>query len=76
MSKKKILMICGSQVAAVFAGPSATSVRVGQLWRGQEVAVLEANGDWAWITQPEGWVVVGHLKDAPVDLEEGKHKNS
>ena len=67
MSKKKILMICGSQVAAVFAGPSATSARVGQLWRGQEVFALEANEDWARITQPEGWVELGHLTDAPVD---------
>lgn len=74
--KKLIKMICDSQVLAVFTEPTATSTRVGQLWRGQEVAVVKRDGDWVKIDRPEGWVVVGHLKDAPVDLEEGKHKNS
>lgn len=74
--KKVKKMICDSQVLAVFTEPTATSTRVGQLWRGQEVAVIKLDDEWVKIDQPEGWVVVGHLKDAPVDLEEGKHKNS
>ena len=74
--KKVKKMICDSQVLAVFAEPAATSTRVGQLWQGQEVSVIKLDGEWVKIDQPEGWVIVEHLKDAPVDLEEGKHKNS
>ena len=44
--KKLIKMICDSQVLAVFAEPTATSTRVEQLWRGQEVAVVKRDGDW------------------------------
>ena len=73
--KKVKKMICDSQVLAVFAGPTATSTRVGQLWQGQEISVIKFDGEWAKIDRPEGWVVVGHLKDAPVDLEGGKRKN-
>jgi len=67
--KKPIKMICDSQVLAVFAEPATTSTRIGQLWRGQEVAVCKLDGDWVKIAEPEGWVVVGHLKDAPVENE-------
>lgn len=69
MSKKNKKMICESQVAAVFMSPSSTSTRVGQLWRGQEVTVVKMEGDWAMVTQPQGWVIKGHLEDAPAESE-------
>jgi len=62
-------MICESQVAAVFMSPTSTSTRVGQLWRGQEVTVVKMDGDWVRINQPEGWVIKGHLEDAPAESE-------
>ena len=74
--KKISKMICDSQVMAVFAEPAATSARVGQLWRGQEVTVCEVGGDWAKIIEPDGWVIVGHLKDAPDEVGEEKKKSS
>ncbi len=69
MSKKNKIMVCKSQVAAVFMSPNSTSTRVGQLWRGQEVVVAKMNGDWAMLTQPQGWVIKGHLEDAPAESE-------
>lgn len=65
MAKKKQLMICESQVAAVFSAPAYTSNRVGQLWRGQEVVVLARDGTWAKIDTPAGWVGGVHLRLPP-----------
>lgn len=70
MAKSK-KMVCASQVAAVFEKPGMSSGRVGQLWRGQEVSVVEKKGSWVRITKPAGWVLQGHLKDTPAAVEKG-----
>jgi len=69
MSKKNKKMLCESQVAAVFMSPASTSTRVGQLWRGQEVTIVKMDGEWVRINQPDGWVIKGHLVDAPAESE-------
>lgn len=56
MNENVIKMKCVWHAAAVFAEASQQSERVGQIWEGATIEVLEFSEDWARIRQPSGWV--------------------
>jgi len=47
---------CGSRAATIHAAPDETSAAITELLPGEEFAVLEYAGGWAW-----GYVRSGHL---------------
>lgn len=57
-------MIVSASKLNVRTGPGEDHLKIGQLYENDAVDVLDADGDWAWIEPPGGWVARRYLRDS------------